>query len=460
MISMDFLSHRPLRPAMVAGVEFIDFQSEEFYTALSGCLRSYITQTDKGAFLSPDCKDEVLKLIKNYTGFENITLKFLESGNLYVDTGYFAPGHVLNNAGVDALLKPSQSTLYRWFEDSKDKVFKGGVDYSTGKVYGAFTQVPVELGINTKLNSFFPKEKLTKWGADEAGGTAGAMCHELGHVFAGCMMLATALKDNLVGRTALEFYRNAKRTEDRVVVLKDTAELLGMKNAKLDELKEWAKGDGDEMFFLYFTKLTAQRNNQRALSVGVTTMTNEVVADMYAIRMGCGKGIIAAVGSLVDKGGVTVLMESLMYGALITANLFWFPLLMMFYANLAVAALPVMMGALFVVSSTLVYFGRGYSGVYNADHRRMEDALRQLIAQLKESKDLPVTDRTKLVDDIVKLLEMSKSLKPWYDNTVIHRAVGWLFAGGDFKLKEIEHFTQALNNHELVVLSNQLKSLS
>lgn len=454
MISMDFLSKR------VAGNEFIDFQSDDFYQKLKACLSSHITYEGSKARLSKDCEVEVLQLIREYVGFKNITIKFMELGNLYIDAGYMAPGHVLNNAGVDALLKPTQTTLYRWFEQNHLKIFKGGVDYKTGKVFGSFCDIPLEMGINRNITDYFNMEKVAKWGADIPGALAGGLTHELGHAWSACMMLLTTVKDNLVARTALEHYRNVKRPEDRVVVLKDAATLLDIKPADLDELKAFATNERDEQFILYFTKLKAQRDSQRALSVGVTQMTSEVVADMYAIRMGCHKGIIAGVASMVDKGTIRVAMESVLFAVLIACNSLWFSVLFASIAGSSIASIFVLAGAIGAVAGILGYFARGYSDVYNSDHRRLEDAMRQLVAKLKESKNLPGKEQAELVQMISMLVDKVKELKPWYDNTGFYRSLGWMFSGSDFKRQEIEHHTQTLNNHELTALGHQLKALT
>lgn len=453
MISMDFLTKK------VAGNEFIDFQNENFFKELSACLKEHIRYDGDRPTLSEGCEEEVNKLVIRYTGFENITYKFSNDGNLYVDIGYFAPGHVLNNDGVDYLMKPTQSTLYRWFAENKSKVFKGSIDYRTGRVNGSFKTVPVILGINLNISDYFPMKKLESIDAKPEEALAGAIAHELGHVFSGCMMLSTVLEDNIVAKTALQFYRGAKSPEDRVVVLKDAATLLGMPHAKADELIEFAKNTGDESFLMYFTKMQVQRNNQRALSVGVAQMTSEVIADMYAIRMGCGKGILAAITTLVDRGALVVMGENFMAACAMA-------FVGMYGATLMSILIPSSVGIIlwigfitFVLTFILAYFSRGYSGTYNSDSRRLEDAVRQLIAKLKDNKGMNSKDKSSLIADITKHLETVKQLRPWYEGTVIYRGFGWLFSGSDFKRKEIEHFTQALNNNELVVLGEQLKGV-
>lgn len=452
MISMDFLTKS------VDGLEFINFQNTDFYSKLTAVIKEHITVTEDGPVLSDTAGDRIGEIIAIYTGFSNIKFKFLEEGNLWVDTGFFAPGHILNNKGVDSILKPSETTLYRWFVENKEKIFKGSVDYSTGKVGGSFCTIPVELGINCNINDYFPPDKFAKWKVDAAGALAGAICHELGHVFSGCVALLTTVTDNFVAYAALQLYKEASTPEGRVVVLKDTATLMTLKPPKKEELAEFAKNSNDETFMLYFTKLTNQRNNQRALSVGVVNMTSEVLADMYAIRMGCSKGLVAAIGTLTDKGVIEVFMNNMLIGvvgAVMSAYLAYLP------AAIAgsMVMLPVAAIAGFTLTFLVSYFSGGYSGVYNADHRRMEDAMRQLIAKFKDNKAMSSQDKANLIADVNQLLVVIKKMAPWYEGTGLYRMFGWVFSGSDFKLKEIEHYTQALNNHEITLLSEQLQGV-
>lgn len=449
MISMKFLDGH------VDGLEFIEFQKSDLYRKLSEHIKSFIDEDNK---LDQKCAAGIKALLKEHTGFSNIKITFKPEGNFNVDVGFFSPNHVINNQFVDDLLKVNETTLYRWFSKNKDKIFKGSIDYKTGKVDGSFAEVPVIMNINPDLNQTFPKDKVAKFGVPLEGVVAGAIAHETGHIFGACMMLQTNASDNVLAKAALMHYRGANK-EDRVVVLKDIASVLDMKVPKQDELESLAGQEGDETIFLYFNKMISQRNTSRSLSVGVSKMSSEVVADMYAIRMGCDKGVIAAIAILTDHGCITTVLNSLIVAGLLTT---------LFTGNLTIIALilgaPVaptfaMVGTFFSVMFFIDYFGRGYSGVYNADHRRMDDALRGLIAKFKDDKNIDSNQRKELVLEIEKLLVLNNKLKPWFANTAIYRAVGWLFSGSDFKAQEVEHYTQVLSNHELNLFSHQLKQV-
>jgi hypothetical protein len=456
MISIDFLK------SSRAGIEFIDFQTTRFYDILSTAVEKNITLVNGKSVLGKDVAKDILPIIEEFTGFKNITVKLEEKGNLAVDTGYFSPHHVFNNEGTDQLMGITKTTLYRWFAENKVKLFKGSIDYSTGKVSGSFATIPVNLHINVNLSVPFEPEKVAKYGVPIHGIIAGAIAHELGHVFGGCMMIYTAASDNLVAKAALQFYKKAEREEDRVMVLKDTASILELDPAKIAELQAIAQNPNEEAFVLYWNKLTVQRNSRRSLSVGVERMSSEVVADMYAIRMGCDKGIIAVISAFIDIGAITHVVNSLISAALFTIII---EMLMTPGIALTLAAgggiLPftIFSGCLFTTLFVCEYFSKGYSSVYNADHRRFEDALRQMVAKIKEDKGVGSAEKAELVKTVDQMLELNKKFKPWYDNTVIQRAMGWVFNGGDFKLQEIEHYTQVLSNHELNVFAVKLAAL-
>lgn len=452
MLSMKFLTHRS-----VEGLEFINFQADDFKIKMSSFLEE---QIDEDQVLSKDSVDGIKSIIQEFTGFKNIKIEFTDSGNLGVDVGYFSPKHVINNAGVDDLLKPHKSSLYRWFKENKNKIFKGNVNYKTGKVEGSFQEIPILLQINPKLKSTFPEDVVKKYSIPYPGLLTGALAHEMGHCFGACALLATSVADNVIAKAALAHYKGSDTVEEKVVVLHDISQLMELKQDKLDDLKEIAQSKDDNNVILYFNKLVNQRNSSRALSLGVQTMSSEVIADVYAIRMGCGKEVVAAIGTLIDRGIIKTVLHHIMvavFYTVVTGLLFSGSITTLALAGASGTALLGIGGITFTLSFIFSYFSRGFSGAYNADHRRFEDAVRQLIAKLKEVPDMPVDEKKQLVTDIEKLLKINKELQPWYTNTVVRRMFGWMIDGGDFKKKEFEHFTQAMANSEINVLAERLK---
>lgn len=453
MLSMDFLTQR------IEGMEIIDFQNDDFQRKLSTFIKNNINEL---SVLSVQCGDGIKEIIKEFTNFSNVTIEFHDGSNFSVDVGYFSPNHIFNSAGLDLMLKNTETTLYKWFVASKDKVFKGSVDYRTGKVGGAFTTLPITIKIGTNLGATFSSDKIQKFGSPLHELTSAALVHELGHCYGGCALMATTAMDNFTAKAGLTFFRSRKLDDERVAVLQDMNALLQESPESINELKEIAAKNTDESLVMYFNKLVARRNTSRALSLGVPVMSSEVVADLYAIRMGCGKALVAAVGTAVDQGIIVTSLNSLMAGVFYTVftTVAFAPTIALLVA-LGFGAYGVLMFMLmtFMLGTVTGYFFPGYSGVYNAGHRRFEDAMRQMIAKLKEVKDMPVKEKAQLLADIERFLVINNELKPWYENNVIRRFFGVLFSGSDFKKIETEHFTQALINSELNVLSARLQTL-
>ena len=453
MLSMSFLT----MPR--GGMEFIDFQSDDFHRKMSAHLAEHINSKQ---VLSKDAYQGIKDIIKEFIGFRNIRVELVETGNLSVNVGYFSPKHILNSKGLDEFLKSSETTLYKWFAKSKEKIFQGGVDFRTGKVTGSFQDLPITMNITVNLFTTFPSDKIEKYEVPMPELLSGAITHEMGHCFGGCALMATVASDNVIARAGLNHYRGAQSREERVTVLKDTAALLELPAPKQQELQDIAQDGNDAAMLLYFNKMISQRNSSRALSLGVEEMSSEVIADVYAIRMGCGKAVVAAVGALVDHGCIMTVLNAMMAGVvytLISAMLFAGSLLTMALAGIPLAVLGAGGLLIFIFASVISYFMPGFHGVYNADHRRFEDAVRQLIAKLKEVQ-MPIDEKAILIKDIEKLLEINKTIKPWYEGTAFKRMLGWLLKGSDFKRTEHEHFTQALVNNEMTVFAERLKSLA
>lgn len=454
MLSMSFLTQNR------GGLEFINFQNDDFNHKMTSFLEENINSSNT---LSKDCVKGLKEIIEEFTGFRNIKVELVESGNFSVDIGYFSPNHVLNNAGLDEYLKHTETTLYKWFTQNKEKVFRGSVNFKTGKVEGSFRDLPITLRINVNLSDTFPNDKIAKFGAPIAELTTGALAHEMGHCYGGCALMSTIASDNVIAKAAVRFYQGKASPEERVVVLQDMSAVLDLQPAKQAELQDIAQSKDEHTAIMYFNKLVNQRNTSRALSLGIEEMSSEVIADVYAIRMGCSKGVIAAIGILSDQGHISVILNSFMAAIAYTvfSAAFLFPQLLMMFA-LGIPGAVLAMGGVFIFMLSLVlsYFSRGYSGNYNSDYRRFEDAVRQLIAKLKEVKSMPAKEKAELLTDIEKLLEINKTLRPWYEGTIVRRAFGWIFTAGDFKKQDHEHFTQAIANNEMTVLAERLKSLA
>lgn len=433
----------------VTGLEFLDWQNDNFFNELTELFNKHIENNVLSeSFFADDA--EIKTIIEKYTGFSNIKLIPTKVGNLAIDTGYIAPNSIINNKLVDEFISHTKTQLYKSFKEDSEKVFKGSIDYTSGKVSGGFSTLPFELYINVNLNSYLPPKLVSRFNATLAELMAGVLAHELGHAFSGCMLLHTTVKDNMLLKAGLRAFKEVHTNEERFVILRDTKNLLDIKEDD-KTLSELSKSSDENTYVLYYSKMLTRRNNNRALSLGVTEMTSEVLADMYAIRMGCGKGILAAINVLASTSKGSRLGVSLVNALVVTllsAGL-------IIVLELTIIELSLLVGLIGFIGT---YFSRGFSGIYNADHRRLEDGIRQLIAKLKEDKNLKHSEKQLLVNEIQTLLKEYQKIKPWYENTIIRRLMGRVFQGGDFKYVEMEHFTSVLQNHEVNLLSGQFNT--
>lgn len=456
MISINFLSP----PKYLEGMEFMDFQNSNFFDELRRCVRDSLDEFEGQTILTAGVEHDLYTIIEKYTGFRNIELKLESEGNLGVDVAYFSPKHVLNSEGIDFYFSAGQSTLGKWFQQNKGKIFKGEVDYATGKVSGAFADLPVKLYINRFVKETFPMAYLEKYRTTVADVLAACIVHELGHIFGGCMMVAQVSKDNIVLRAAIENLTSTDRVEDRVVIIKDAAKLLDLDDVKDKDALAIASGNaGKGEYLMYFTKMTGQRNTNRCLSLGVPQMTSEVLADAYAIRMGCERGLMPALAILYESRKAVILCTGIWMGVLASiVTIFAFPWILLGSGLIGLFTYG-FFWAMF--GWILTYFQLQYSWDYNSPHRRFDDAMRQLIAKFKEDKKLSPQDKIKLIKDLDQLLKLNNSMKPLFDNTVVYRTLGYIFnSGSDFKYNEFEHYTQVLANHEINLLGDKLANIT
>ena len=456
MIDINFLE-----PWKVQGLEFMDFQNRNFYHELRDLFELYITRDGKKVILKGSVEKDLYTIAERHTGFSNLKLKMVDWGNFAVDTAYFNPKNILNSEAAEDYFSPTDSTLGKWFAKNRNKVFKGGVDRRTGKVTGAFADLPVELYINRDLTDTFPEDMVKKYNTDYASLVAGVIVHEFGHVFGGCVMLTQTAEDNFIIKAAIEGMRQVQRKEDAVVIIKDATKLLELDPVADKEVFDLLDGKNkDEVTLMYFTKMLTQRNTRRALSLGVPYMTSEVLADAYAIRMGCDRGLMPALAILYSQGRSGIIVTG------IWITLFWTVIgqfLTGFITTIikvwGIKGVLIYLLTMVVIESLVMYLSMSYSGTYNSDFRRYDDALRQLIARFKEDKNMSSSERSLALAELEKYLEIAKSMKPIIDNTVIFRTVGWLFNGSDFKRTEFEHYTQVLANHEVNLLGAKFEKL-
>lgn len=444
-----------LRQGRLAGLEFIDFQPNDFAKELCAAIEEHITTNRaEETVLNGSVGDSILPIIEKYTGFKNITVEMMDVANFMVDVGYMSPGNILNIKNIEQWYDVTESTLSQWYSKNKSKVFKGAIDYKTGKVSGAYAEMPIKLYLGRPIGEIFSRKEVQKLNISVAEMVGGCIAHEMGHCFSACSVIDTSANDNFVIRGALAALGAANTKEKRITVIRNASALLEAEIESKDNVAAMAELEDDKVqeVLIYFNALITRRNSRRALSLGVAEMSSEVLADMYAVRMGFDRGITATlkifagsrVGSIASTTGILCLFVGLIFFQLA-------PVAPIFY-------LVCMLGVS-IFNFIFVYGVMSYSGEYNSSFRRLEDAVRQMIAKLKEY-DMPAKDKLDLATRAAELLKQCEAYRPIISGTVLDRMLGRLVNGSDYKYQEFEHFTQAIANNELEILNVKLANLT
>lgn len=447
MLGIDFLRH-----GKRSGLEFIDFQNPGFKDELVAAIEPHVMDKSGESVLQGSVKEDILPIIEKYCGFTNITVEMMNDANFMVDVGYLSPSNILNIKGIENWFDISESTLNQWYAKTKNKVFKGSIDYTTGKVAGAYAELPIKLYLGKPVGKIFSKKEIQKLSITIAEMIGGCIAHEIGHCFSACAMIDISANDNFVMRGALSALGAANTKEKRVTIIRNASNLLESEIESGDKVDLIAETEQPEEILIYFNALINRRNTKRALSMGVDEMSSEVLADMYAIRMGFDRGITATLKIFASKR-VKDIFATTGYVMLVISGIFMQMLLVS-----PLVYLLVMMGML-TLTFTLIYGAFTYSGTYNSPFRRFEDSIRQMIAKLKEV-DMSAKDKLQLAETIEILLKQCEKYRPIISGTVIDRMLGRVIQGSDYKYQEFEHFTQTIANNELEVLNTKLANLT
>lgn len=447
MLSIDFL-----RGGKRAGMEFIDFQNDDYRAELVTAITPFVKREGDKILISKNITQVLGPIIEKYNGFKNINFQMMESSNLGINVGYFSPGNILNFRNIEEFINVNESNLAKWYGKERSKVFKGSINYDEGKVYGSYTEIPATLFIGSVLEGLFDMAYIKKTNTPIAEVVAGAIIHEVGHLFFACSSIDVTANDNFVMRGALKAFGATNDKEKRLVIIRSTASLLETNIDRKDDIDGLTETKEPNEILLYFSALIERRNTRRALSLGVDEMTSEVAADLFAIRMGFDRGLVAVVGG----------MSATRVSAIVTATAIaclgiWLMCIPMIIVGGAVGLTVAIVTSLGMF--TLITGIMNNSNTYNSPFRRFEDAVRQSIAKIKEVKNMSSTDRELIVKQTEALLKECEKHKPIISGTVVERFLGGIIQGGEFKANEFEHFTQSIANNEIELLNAKLSTL-
>lgn len=428
----------------VAGLEFMDFQSKDFFNEISAVLSPMVVDGQL-----QEVPAAAHRVIEKYCGFANLKFNLIDYGNLAIDTGYVSPGNILNSKGIEYYFPKGQTNLYRWFTQNQSNLLRGSIDYKTGKVGGAYAQIPFEIYINTDLKSFIPGDDLTDHTIAEM--LACFLTHELGHAFSGLYAIHRYLMDSYAITSAIHWLSNQEYGQTQVMIYKDAVRLLDIEEKQVKDLQKIAESGDEEIIVASLTKLCKQRAQMNSQSLGVDEMNSEVLADVYAVRMGCDKHMIEALKRMEDAATQGIGLY-ILFTSIITAG----------WITLFIPAMPVFLGvfALVAALSSFSYFNLFMtSDIYDTPYRRMLNVFQEQIARIKQMKNLSSSDRRKMLVDLDASLKTLKEQKPFFEDTGVQRIMQWMTGYGTSNFDSLEHYTKILLNNEMTLVNAKIQSL-
>lgn len=437
MLSIDFL--KPPTPITVAGMEFMDYQNHEFYLSLVNFLNEKLVLDDKQKWAMVDDRETASTLhdmIMNRFGINLFIRPPSEAvGNMAVDSGFINPGNLLNNKNTDTFMSFGDSNIGAAMRRLNSDLLRGTVDTSKARVSGDFSKVAFTLYTNKYISSFINEKFLEKYNVTMQEALASVILHEVGHIFTGFLFINRSVIDTILPAIAIRMIIKEKAYgKERMVIVNDTLKELEcpvrLKEFELDKLSE-------EEILIVISKSIANRDIRRTLSLGVNTRSSEIYADLFSVRMGCPKSLVAAL-AFVSREYITAGLSATYLGIAIGALMISIPQL---------AIVGSVFGLMFGMLSADMYINP--NDTYDSNYRRLKNILRDQIVRLNSDKNIDARGKVKLLKDTKELEKMVDDCKPYLEGTAVQRMLGWVFSGSDFKASEFEHYTEELLAHTL-----------
>lgn len=434
MLGIDF-AKVPAGLTGISGMEFMDYQRPDFYNELRAVFARYIGE-DNVLKMDDVGAEEIQRICMAHTGMHiNINVGD-EVANAAIDSGWFSPGNLVNIKGLEQWLSVKDTNIGKAFKALKINVLKGWVDTSKGRVGGDFSKIQIEMFVQERLKMFIRERFLQRYKCTAADALAMIILHECGHAFTGFLYVVKGYMDSMMGICAVRLITdNNVYGKERVTIIKETLSILEC-DTQVDE-KEVASLDADGLT-VYFNKATVNRDYRRTLSLGTADRGSEVFADLFAIRFGAPKILVAALASLPTY-----------HGMFFTHSVVWLSAMIL----CALALNPFGVGAAGFMSLWTLLIGFDIllnpSDSYDSTYRRLKNILRDQVIRLNEDKRIPAKEKAQMLKDAKEMEKICDEHKPMLEGTAVQRLTGWIFSGSDFKLQQFEHYNEELLAHTL-----------
>lgn len=446
MLGIDFIRKENDLSFSLAGMEFMDFQKQDRYLKLVEFFKPLIIKNEFGwiiDWVDSEQKD-LSKLIMEMTGIKvRIIEHHGDSGDLAIDTGYVSPNSVMNRQGTDGFLSTKHSKVSQAFKCLNVDVLKGWCDPKTGMVGGDFSKIEFDIHVERYLEWFVDVEKINKQ-VSIAEAFAMFILHELGHAWNAFYNVWRTGTDILMQSNAIKMLAGTENTKEKIEIYKETLKYLEA-DAKVDD-KLVNDLDSQDAQRAFFDKAINNRDLRRTLSLGTANRSSEMMADMYAIKMGCPKTlVIGQKGFYYAEGtsGRTLLASSLMTIAAIAVS-----------TPLAIGV----WGLITVVNFHTALHSRLMPGdEYDSPYRRIKAILRECVTEFSQNKKMKPADKQQFLAKCREIEKLVEENKPILEGTAFQRYIGWICSGTDFKAQEFEHYTAELVSHNLALYTDYFK---
>lgn len=449
MLGIDFLNQRG--PITLAGQEFMDYQNKNLFRELSTFVADHSEEVFKpnGDFAGINfrkSKEDLTKLselIFNATGINLLVHAPLDMiGNMGVDSGFIKPGHIFNIKNIESILSSDESSIARAFRRLKTDCLNGWVDTSTAKIGGDFSKVQFNLYLGPVFEEFINRDVLRRYKIGIFDAVAAIIIHELGHIFTGFLLMQNQVFDTVMPTLAAKMIINGNiYGKQRVQIVNETLKELGVSDRPDDKSIENADGPG---LMIMFNKCIENRDLRRTLSLGTAGRGSEIYADLFAVRAGCPKALIAATYEISDTpilGRVAKVCMGLTIALSCTVLFPIAPIVGMISAAFAIWRLDDKINP---------------QERYDSQYRRLKNILRDQAMHVNEADWLDKSTKVTMIKEAKEMEKMIDDAKPFFEGTFMQRLVGWYFSGSDFKAQQFEHYTDELLGHTLSLYKEEL----
>lgn len=272
----------------VPSLEIIDYQGDKFYKELKEAISKMRSHPELTTRVVYDSGLE--QLIFDRLGMRiELTLLNDPEPNAAISIPPIDKNHVF----IRPFTQYGENSFGRvisYFDSDKSRI--GTVDIQNVRVGGVFSQIPLNMYINT--GHFNP--------AFSDGEIAATMLHELGHGFTYFFYLLHSTLCNYISASTASAVAGAKGDKERVVIIEKGLRVMGIDGVGVKEfLTQTPEQISTTMQSLYINQTSNQLRSETGFSM-YELRACEQLADWFAVRFGAGLELATGMEKLYKDG--------------------------------------------------------------------------------------------------------------------------------------------------------------